>query len=196
MQYAILFLIICHISLSTAEAKVLVVDSTGKSGIPLLSVAANSAGAGDTVLVKPGTYSRALVPKSDITILSEQGPAKTRLFLPNGGRAVYFNNVENVTVDGLDIYSVLGTGSAIDGLVNVDYSRNIRIKNCYIHDAGNDGDCIKVWSTQDLLIENCAVWNPAKRSSGNFQECMDTRGGNDNRITLRGCWFFHKGTWG
>ncbi|MFH1761198.1 MAG: hypothetical protein ABIA63_08855 [bacterium] len=194
MRIKILFYVL--FSFTLINASTIIVDSTKTQGIPSIQIAILKAQTGDTILVKPGTYIEKVGLKSGITLLSEEGPTKTRIFAETGGSALSFSSAINVLVHGFDIYSILGTGSPIAGLVSIYDSRNIKIKNCYIHDAGNDGDCIKVWNTRDLLIESCCVWNPAKRTSQGFQECMDIRGGNDNRITIRGSWFFHKSAWG
>lgn len=178
---------------SFASAATLTVDVAGSTPFKSISAAIDKANAGDTILVKPGVYRESVRPKSHLRIVSEQGPTVTSVFVEKGGRALFIDHVEHVTVEGFDLHSILGVGKPGDGMVNITNSTDITIRDCYIHDAPNDSDCVKVSDTRRLLIERCCIWNPASRDQRRkaFQEGMDTRVRNFE-ITVRGCWFFQK----
>ncbi|MEI6077256.1 MAG: right-handed parallel beta-helix repeat-containing protein [Verrucomicrobiota bacterium] len=175
----------------SAVAATLTVDATGRAGFKSIGAAIEKANKGDTILVKPGTYRETIRPNSDVTLISEKGPVLTSIFVERGGRGVFVDHATNVSVEGFNIYSVLGAGKPTDGLVNIQNSTNVTMRNCYIHDAPNDADCVKVSDTCRLLLEACCIWNPGRRGGKeSFQEGMDTRV-RDFEITVRGCWFFH-----
>lgn len=186
----IVLLLALACSASTVAAT-LTVDAAGRAGFKSIGAAIEKAGKGDTILVKPGTYRESVRPKSGVRLVSEKGPVQTAIFVEQGGRGVFVEHAADVLVEGFNIYSVLGAGKPSDGLVNIQYSTNVTVRNCYIHDAPNDADCVKVSDTHRLLLERCCIWNPGRRSEKNsFQEGMDTRV-RDFEITVRGCWFFH-----
>lgn len=175
----------------SASAAVITVDGAGSEGYQSINTAIAKAGQGDTIIVKPGVYRESVRPKSHVRLVSEKGAVQTKIFVEHGGRGLFLEHVEDVVVQGFDIHSVLGTGRPGDGLVNIMDSSQIIIRDCYIHDAPNDSDCVKVSDTRRLLLERCCIWNPARRGDSNaFQEGMDTRVRNFE-ITVRGCWFFH-----
>ena len=177
---------------SFASAATLTVDVAGSTPFKTITAAIDKAKAGDTILVKPGIYRESVRPKSHLRIVSEKGPTVTSVFVEKGGRALHCDHVEDVTVEGFDFRSVLGVGKAGDGLVKLDFSSDIIVRDSYIHDAGNDADCVKVNDSRWFLLERCVVWNPAGRlDKKSFQEGMDTRVRNFE-ITVRGCWFFQQ----
>ncbi len=157
--------------------------------------ALSAARAGDVVLVTPGTYEiTTLYPPSDVSLVGEGGATVTRLFARNGGQAIIVERARNVRVEGFDIYSTLEIGQPTNALFYIEDSSDVLIRDCFIHDAPSDADVVKVNGTQDLIIENTIIWNPASRvTSSSFQENIDIRGSGDERITLRGCWLFHEG---
>ena len=181
------------LDLSCSAASTLTVDVAGHAEFSSINAAIAKAGAGDTLLVKPGIYRESVKPKSHLRILSELGPVRTSIFVEHGGRGLLIDHVDDVTIEGFDIHSVLGVGKPGDGLVNITNSTDITVRDCYIHDAPNDSDCVKVSDTRRLLLERCCIWNPASRdqSTKAFQEGMDTRV-RDFEIIVRGCWFFQQ----
>jgi len=175
-----------------ASAATLTVDGAGTGPFKTITAAIAHAQPGDTLLVKPGVYRESVRPKSRLRIVAEQGPTRTSVFVEQGGRALHCDHVEDVVVEGFDFRSVLGAGKSGDGLVKLDFSADIVVRDCYIHDAGNDADCVKVNDSRRFLLERCVVWNPAGRlDRKSFQEGMDTRVRNFE-ITVRGCWFFQQ----
>ncbi|MFQ5561120.1 MAG: hypothetical protein ACE5FU_11125, partial [Nitrospinota bacterium] len=145
-----------------------------------------------------------IVMKSGVSLVSVDGPLKAKIY-SGTKRAIYFSGtastpVENVSVDGFDIFGDWNQGSAGDGLIRVLNARNIQVRNSMVHDAPHDQDCIKVSGYVDgFLMENLIIWNPGKRQTGLFQENIDIFGNEvslDGRapvrnITLRGSWLFH-----
>lgn len=155
---------------------------------------------GGTVWVHAGIYEENnLTIPSNVTLVSADGPQKAHIYSKDN-RAVYFYNVNNASVDGFDIYGDWNAGSSGDGLVRVLDSTNIKIRNCLIHDAKHDSDCIKVSGKVDgLLMERLVIWNPGARETGTYQENIDLFGSDGTsddgaslqNITLRGSWLFH-----
>lgn len=154
----------------------------------------DAASAGDVVLVRPGTYDVSrLNPPSGVSLVGEAGPAETRLFARGGGQAFFIEDRSGVTVEGFDIYSTLEVGERTNALFYVEDSSDVTLRDCYVHDAPNDGDVVKVNGSVDVLFEDLIVWNPSRRTtSGGVQENFDIRGAGDMRITVRGCWLFHE----
>lgn len=175
----------------SALAATLTVEAMGHAGFKSIGTAFEKASPGDTILVKPGTYRETVRPKSGVKLISEKGPLLTSIFAEHGGRGVFVEHATNVIVEGFNIFSVLGAGKPTDGLLNIQDSTQVTVRNCYIHDAANDSDCVKVSDTRRLLLESCCIWNPGRRGEKkSYQEGMDTRV-RDFEITVRGCWFFH-----
>lgn len=176
--------------LTALHAATVTVDAAAGADFKTITAAIAKAGAGDTILVKPGIYRESVRPRSHQRIVAEGGPVQTHVFVENGGRGLLLDQVEDVIVEGFDVHSVLGVGKPGDGLVSIAKCTNVTVRDCYIHDAPNDSDCVKVSDTRRLLLERCCIWNPARRGKSDaFQEGMDTRA-KDFEITVRGCWFF------
>jgi hypothetical protein len=172
------------------SAATVTVDAAGHAEFKSINAAIAKVADGDTIVVKPGVYRESVRPRSHMRIIAEKGAVQTSIFVEKGGRGLFLHHLEDVVVEGFDIHSVLGVGKPGDGLVNIINSTNVTVRDCYIHDAPNDADCVKVSDTRRLLLERCCIWNPARRGEAEaFQEGMDTRV-RDFEITVRGCWFF------
>lgn len=183
-------LVIAWLGTPSVFAATLTVNAGGGADFKTINAAIAKVGNGDTILVKPGIYRESVRPRSDQRIIAEGGPVQTHIFVENGGRGLFLDQVEDVVVQGFDIHSVLGVGKPGDGLVSIAKCTGVTVRDCYIHDAPNDSDCVKASDTRRLLLERCCIWNPARRGKSNaFQEGMDTRA-KDFEITVRGCWFF------
>ena len=182
-------LLACLTWAANAAAATLTVDAAG-GDYRTIAAAIARAQDGDTVRVKPGTYRESIRPRSHLRLVAEAGPVRTRVFVERGGRALFLDQVQDVVIEGFDFCSVPGAGKPGDGFVAVTKCADITIRDCYVHDAPNDADCIKVSDTRRLVLERCCVWNPGRRGEQTgFQEGMDTRA-KDFEITVRGCWFF------
>jgi len=147
---------------------------------------------GDTIHVKAGTYAEGWINiKSGVKLVSEDGLYAARIF--SGPRsAVRFVGIHDAEIDGFEIWGSYGQGDPGDGLVRIYNSYNITVRNCLIHDASCDCDCIKIGGsttqTTNVLIENCVVYNPAPRTAGGFQECIDIYPADG--VTVRHCWLY------
>ncbi|MCD6365445.1 MAG: right-handed parallel beta-helix repeat-containing protein [Planctomycetes bacterium] len=174
-------------------------SNAGTQAEPWLTIqhAASNVAPGDTVIVGDGIYeehvnfSNSGTEGAPITFVSENGPTGAKIYGSNGGRTLQMDHVTDIIVDGFDVYSSYDTGRVSDGMVHLWYAQRITIRDCYIHDAGTDTDCVKFSYSQDIVFENDVIWDPAHRLDGeHYQENMDIRSNNDG-VTIRGCWFFH-----
>lgn len=158
-----------------------------------IDTALAAAAPGDEVLVTAGTYEiGTLRPPTGVALVGEGGPTAVHLFARGGGQAIIVENAEDVRIEGLDVYSELEVGERTNALVYLEDSSRVVIRDCYLHDAPNDADVLKLNGTVDLVVERTVIWNPAARStSSGFQENIDIRGSGDERITLRESWLFH-----
>jgi hypothetical protein len=157
----------------------------------------------DTLMVEAGSYSLTSVAwisgKQNIGVISKDGPGKVRITGPStatGEEMLVFNACTGVYVEGLELS---GGG---DNNLKIGGCDNVIVRNCYIHDAQGQGDCIKVtrsgstYST-NITVQNCIVHTPGMNSGAaavEFEECLDfmyTQG-----ALVQDCWFFHNDTLG
>jgi hypothetical protein len=156
------------------------------------------------IRVRAGIYNESYIQvKSGLTIISEDGLYAAKVnadtsttFRVEGSSTT--NRVSNVEIRGFECYATLNTGAWRDGLVRVYNATNVRIKDMKIHDAPHDADVVKIGGsggiTDNVLFENCVIYNPAPRSgdmTGNsgWQENVDIFPANN--VTFRGCWIYH-----
>lgn len=135
---------------------------------------------GDRVLLHAGTYTgggwigplhgTAAAP---IQLLSGDGPRAARLV--GGGEVLRIGDGSSyLVIDGLEI-----TGTANDNnLVHLDgHCHHITLSNLNVHDAGFDGDVVKVNQCHDITVRGSELARPGARadtSGGNpYQECID-----------------------
>ena len=173
---------------------------TEESPCQLLATALAKAQPGDQVLAHTGLYEeKKLVIPSGVWLVSADGPLAAKIY-SGEKRAVYFHEVQSAGIDGFEIYGDWNAGPAGDGLVRIYNVEDITVRNCLVHDAPHDQDCIKVSGTvKGLLIENVIAWNPGMRNETNFQEVLDIFGSAEEvdgappieDVVVRGCWFFH-----
>ncbi len=99
----------------------------------------NLAGAGDTVIVAPGTYVEALVIDESITLISSGGPLVTIIDPPSSEYYLVSIEASNVTFSGFTVtnpdYNANADASGIL-TYNALKKSNIHITNCIIHDIG------------------------------------------------------------
>jgi hypothetical protein len=166
----------------------------GSADAPYLTLkrAIQESNSGDTIRVRAGTYNEAWIEiKEGTRLVSEDGIHKARIY--SGKVSAIRLTKDNSGIDGFEIYGDLDKGTPGDGLVRLIGAKNVWVKNCKLHDAPLDCDVVKVGAS-NVLIENCIIYNPAHRTSGTFQECVDIFGTGTGAVdgaTVRGCWIYH-----
>jgi parallel beta-helix repeat protein len=80
----ILFAFLLLLSPAVARADTWYILKDGLGDAPTIQAGIDSATTGDTVLVAPGEYTESLVMKNGVTLLSEEGPFRTRLVADPG----------------------------------------------------------------------------------------------------------------
>ncbi|MCP4694605.1 MAG: hypothetical protein GY859_41640, partial [Desulfobacterales bacterium] len=169
-------------------------SDSGESDEPYLTIkhAIDQSVAGDVIRVRAGLYSESwLEIKEGTRLVSEDGVHEARIY--SGSKSAIRLVNDDSGVDGFEIYGDWNQGSAGDGLIRVLGSNNTWVKNCKVHDAPHDCDVFKI-GADNVLIENCVIYNPALRSDGvSYQECVDIYSGSKNPdgVTVRGCWIYH-----
>ncbi len=138
-----------------------------------LASAINRANPGDRILVPAGTYTgggwieRSGTASAPITIVSADGPR--RAVIQGGGESLRVGNSAYLVFDG---FEVRNSG---DNAVHIDNSHHITLRNLYAHDAGREGDVVKVNQSHHMTIERSEFARPGPRSGGENpdQECLD-----------------------
>jgi hypothetical protein len=84
--------------------------------------------------------------------------------------------------------------NSTDNTVHIDFSHHITLRNLYVHDAGLDGDVLKVNQSQAITIERSEFARPGRRTTtGNpYQECIDLLDVDD--AVLRDSWVHDGGS--
>ena len=92
-----------------------------------------------------------------------------------------------VVVDGLEVRH------SGDNAVHIGtYASYVWVRNCKIHDAGSDGDSIKINGSDHIYIENCEVYDPGQRTGSmawTWQENIDFMSSTDSAV--RNCMLYH-----
>lgn len=139
-----------------------------------IASAINNANAGDRILVPAGTYlgggwiERRGTASAPITIVSVDGPR--RAIIQGGNETLRVGNSAYLVFDGFEVRN------SSDNAVHIDGSRYITLRNMYVHDAGIDGDAIKVNQSDHITIESSEIARPGRRSAPGenpYQECVD-----------------------
>jgi uncharacterized protein (TIGR03382 family) len=168
----------------SAFAADLYVAPTGRSGNPGTASAPldtpqsalQRARPGDRILVRAGTYAGGGwidargTAQAPITVLSVDGPR--RAVLQGGGESLRLGEGASYLVfDGLEIRNATNNVIHIDG-----NSHHITLRNVFAHDAGRDGDVVKVNQAAHIYIEGGEYARPGPRpgsSENPYQECID-----------------------
>jgi len=180
-------------------------DGCGAEGDPCASLryGLGLASSGDAVCARAGTYTEnwVYVP-SGVWLVGVDGPEATAIYSRTYS-ALRVEGVQDVGVQGFEVYGDWGDGAAGDGLVRVLDSSGVVLRDLIVHDAPYDQDCIKVsGEVSDLLIDGVIAWNPGPRTTaGTYQENIDIYGSGAGEgepppvsdVTVRGCWLFHRG---
>ncbi len=157
--------------------------------------AIRSARPGDRVLLRAGVHRGGdwIGPLSGtaaqpITILSADGPR--RAVLEGGGETLRIGDASSyLIIDGLE---VRGSG---DNAIHIDGgSHHITLRNVFAHDAGVNGDVMKVNQAHHITVEDSEFARPGRRTSdaadNPYQECLDFVDVDD--VVVRRS-FFHDG---
>ncbi|MCP4251175.1 MAG: hypothetical protein GY778_29405, partial [bacterium] len=174
-------------------------SGAGTAADPLATVAAacSTSVAGDVVRVLAGTYpgDRCSV-RSGTAIVSEDGPG--RAVIDGQGQVDHLIAIwgdDDVVIDGFELHSSGGGSDGndiiwIDGRGSGNQSTNIKLRQLFVHDAGDTGDCIKVTNYVDgFLLENSrlhSAWGPP---SGGPEELLDMK--LTRNAAIRYNWFYH-----
>ena len=166
--------------------------STGDDFAPYMTIkyAVSQSVSGDVVRVRAGIYEESWIEIREGTeLVSEDGLYAAKIY--SGGKSAIRLINNNSGLDGFEIYGDWNQGDAGDGLIRLLHADNLWVKNCKVHDAPHDCDVIKNGGN-NVLIENCIIYNPGHRSDGNYQECLDIYGDPaPDGITVRGSWIYH-----
>jgi len=155
-------------------------DTTGDGTIAkpyaTLGKATSVAVAGDNIYLRAGTYvqHRYWDTGGDgaagqyITISAYDGDLSAVFQADNTGMdAICFHARHYVKLIGLEV-------KAGSNIVHVDGgSQYIYVQRCYVHDASQEGDCIKVNQCDYVYVESTEVARPGARSGGGYQEGID-----------------------
>ncbi len=151
-----------------------------------------AASAGDTVLVKAGTYNESVsVSKSGsasggyITILGEEGAIVNN---SKSGNAFTIENKSYIKIDNIEITN------CTQG-VEVICSSNIYIQNCFMHAVGKDSNELVIYAhgtaSSSTASSNIYILNNelSYNRTGNSEVC--TMNGNVNGFTIQGNYIHH-----
>lgn len=101
--------------------------------------AINAASDGDSVIVCPGTYDETITMKTGVDVGSDGGYTVTTVDPTSGVRVVTFDGVSNCTLDGFDLDASTGGATFGDGVIYVNGSTNVTIRNADIHSLRGTG---------------------------------------------------------
>jgi hypothetical protein len=142
-----------------------------------IAEAIRAARPGDTVLIDPGLYEGSVwvesagAPGAPIVVRSASGLGTVQL--QGGGETLNIGaGAHDLVFEGLEL-----RGSR-DNLVHVQGgAHDVVLRDLIVHDAGDDGDGIKVNQARRVLIERVECYRPGRRPDrpdGNpAQECID-----------------------
>ncbi len=148
------------------------IDISVAPGSSIVS-AINRAQPGDRILVRAGTYNgggwieRSGTASAPITVVSVDGPRAA--VIQGGTESLRVGNSAYLVFDG---FEVRNSG---DNTVHIYGSHHITLRNVYAHDAGRNGDVLKVNQSHHMTIERSEFARPGPRSGGEnpYQECLD-----------------------
>jgi PGF-pre-PGF domain-containing protein len=125
------------------------VDGNGGGNFTTIQAAIDSVKAGDTIIVRPGTYSEKLTITKPLTLRSASGAALTTIH-SNGGAAIAIS-ADSVTVDGFNVTGVTDTYASAISLDSASHS--FRIANNTIIGA-HTAIIAKRIDNADGIVEN------------------------------------------
>jgi len=150
-------------------------NNPGTISQPLATLhkAVEIAAAGDTIDFRAGSYNQSLY--WDFGANGSAGNYITIQAYDGDLTATMYNTEETLSLYGRNYIKVIGmefrTGSNI---VHVHgNASHIDIQRCYIHDGGNEADCVKANQATYVNVEDCEIKAPGIRYQGGWQECID-----------------------
>jgi nitrous oxidase accessory protein len=144
--FALLILLVLVMQSPRSRPKTIVVPDD----YPTIQAAIGNAVEGNTILVKPSTYSENLVVNKEVTIKSQMGAENTTVCTPNplNQRHIFEVTVDNVTISGFTLTGTKGYGGAGIYLREVNYC-TISDNVCYNNSAG-----VYLYNSSNNLIMN------------------------------------------
>jgi uncharacterized protein (TIGR03382 family) len=139
-----------------------------------ISSAVNHAAPGDRVLVHAGTYpgsgwiEHSGTAAAPIDVVSVDGLHAA--VLEGGGESLRISNSGYLVFDGFEVRNSGDNAVHIDG-----QSHHITLRNVYAHDAGFNGDVLKVNQSNHIVVERSEFARPGRRDipENPYQECVD-----------------------
>lgn len=172
-------------------------DATREHPLRTIAAACQASASGDVIRVLAGVYLQDRCSAHPNTALvSEDGPRQA--VIDGEGQvqhliAIWGDN--DVVVDGFELRNTGGGSDGndviwIDGNGQGEWAENIQLRRLYVHDAGEEGDCIKVTNYVDgftlELSELHSAWAPAQ---GEVEELLDLK--LTRNAVIRYNWFHH-----
>ncbi|MGI6549443.1 MAG: PKD domain-containing protein [Syntrophomonadales bacterium] len=138
-----------YVTVTPAGAQTWYVDDSGESDFVSIQEAVTAANAGDTIIVKDGTYTENVTIDKSLVIRSENGTAQTIVQTAAANVDVFKVTAESVTVDGFTVSGATSTGKSGIVLTNSCTSCNIMNNHCTGNSQG-----ISVSGTNNTVSNN------------------------------------------
>jgi parallel beta-helix repeat protein len=148
------------------------VDDSGGADFTTIQAAVDAASAGDTIIVKDGTYVENVAIAKSLTIQSQNGRATTTVQAADPSIDVFFINTNDVTIDG---FTVQGVTAPYYGGITLWGEAGAEIAGCVIknNDCSNDDIGFYVHQADNNAFEynigsNCRIAIFLENSAGNL----------------------------
>ncbi|MDD4237287.1 MAG: NosD domain-containing protein [Desulfotomaculaceae bacterium] len=136
------------VTITPAEAKTWYVDDSGSADFTTIQAAVTAAGAGDTIIVRDGTYSENVVVDKSLVIQSENGADQTIVQAAASNADVIKVTAANVTIDG---FTLSGGKSGI--VIWGSSSSSCTVKN-NLSSGNNQGISIEALASSNTVSNN------------------------------------------
>jgi parallel beta-helix repeat protein len=140
-----------NIQLTRAQSKILVVDDDKPADFKMIQAAINAASAGDTIIVKEGTYTENIVIDRSINLIGEN--VKSTIIDGHKGSYAIYIAASRVNITGFTITNATEWSGVLLG------SNATIIRNCIIYN-NSMGICGGGYS--GIIIEDCIIFSNAK----------------------------------
>ena len=151
--FAVLFATLAFVSVGCASATIIHVPEGGNQTI---QQAVNNAIAGDTIIVRDGTYVENINVCKRLTIQSENGSANCIVHAANPNKHVFNVSADYVNVSGFTVENATGKGK------NGIYIRGVNHCNISNNNASNNNQGIILKSSHNNTISNNNVSNSSR----------------------------------